>query len=96
MITSFICRHQPWLAPTSIQEESGCVIGKHYPEPMIDLARAGERNAKAMIEIRQLVTKEGENTPLPEHCRPSNDEEICKFFWINQESSLSQRTAKVN
>jgi len=29
--------HAPWTAPRSVQEEAGCIIGKDYPEPIIDV-----------------------------------------------------------
>ena len=28
--------HEPWKLPLSIQRESGCVLGEHYPEPIVD------------------------------------------------------------
>jgi deoxyribodipyrimidine photo-lyase len=28
--------HSPWLMPESMQESSGCVIGEHYPVPLVD------------------------------------------------------------
>lgn len=74
----------------------GCIIGQDYPEPMLDLAAAGERNARAMREIRHRVLLgrsaggggEDEATPpLKAHCRPSNDEEICHFFWLDEENT---------
>jgi deoxyribodipyrimidine photo-lyase len=32
--TEFI--HQPWLMPSAQQTESGCIIGKNYPHPIVD------------------------------------------------------------
>ena len=26
----------PWLAPLSVQQESGCVVGEDYPNPVVD------------------------------------------------------------
>lgn len=35
--------HQPWTMPESLQRNSGCVIGKDYPYPLVDHAWARER-----------------------------------------------------
>ncbi|CAG0899931.1 unnamed protein product [Cyprideis torosa] len=35
--------YQPWQAPESVQEKSGCVIGKDYPLPIVDYAQASQR-----------------------------------------------------
>lgn len=70
---------------------------------MIDLAQANERNSRAMREIRNSVVAAGkevtgadQQNPQPAHCRPSNDEEICKFFWLSDESAASQVVINVN
>ncbi|MFN8514992.1 MAG: deoxyribodipyrimidine photo-lyase [Chloroflexia bacterium] len=34
--------HAPWAMPQSVQEEAGCVIGKDYPEPIVDHKQARE------------------------------------------------------
>lgn len=85
----------------AIQDKCGFRIGVDYPQPIIDLARAGETNSKAMKQIRETVlqqsrnSRDGEST-LPAHCRPSNDEEIFKFFWLNDESSINQSAIRAN
>jgi deoxyribodipyrimidine photolyase len=33
---------EPWEMPASVQKEAGCVIGVHYPRPIIDLRAARE------------------------------------------------------
>lgn len=80
--------HQPWTTPVDVQEESGCVIGEHYPAPMIDLSTSGKANAKAMQQIRQSVLEGGKNNSeeLP-HCRPSSEDEIRQFFWLTDDQS---------
>ena len=35
--------HRPWEMPVDIQKRAGCVIGKDYPEPIIDHQMARER-----------------------------------------------------
>ena len=31
---------EPWTMPDEVQEQSGCVIGRDYPEPIVDHAEA--------------------------------------------------------
>jgi deoxyribodipyrimidine photo-lyase len=35
--------HEPWKMPDEIQETSGCVIGRDYPEPIVDHSFARQR-----------------------------------------------------
>ncbi|OGN94916.1 MAG: deoxyribodipyrimidine photolyase [Chloroflexi bacterium RBG_13_50_21] len=42
--------HNPWEMPTHIQEKVGCVIGKNYPAPMVDHAKARQRALAAYRE----------------------------------------------
>jgi deoxyribodipyrimidine photo-lyase len=35
--------HQPWTMPLDVQQESGCVIGRDYPAPILDHAWARDR-----------------------------------------------------
>lgn len=44
--------HAPWKAPNYIQEEAGCVINIHYPNPVIEDCATGElccRRVKALM-----------------------------------------------
>jgi deoxyribodipyrimidine photo-lyase len=41
--------HKPWEMPESLQEKSGCRIGKDYPEPVVE-HREGRRRALAALE----------------------------------------------
>jgi deoxyribodipyrimidine photo-lyase len=34
---------EPWEMPDQVQAEAGCVIGEHYPEPMVDRKESRER-----------------------------------------------------
>ncbi|KAG5682744.1 hypothetical protein PVAND_012077 [Polypedilum vanderplanki] len=69
--------HEPWKTPLEIQKRCRCVIGKDYPEPMIDLNRAMQINSSRMKEIRNSLIE----VKQP-HVRPSNEDEIRTFFWI--------------
>lgn len=68
--------HQPWTSPRGVQEDSKCIIGQHYPSPIIDLVQASQLNCSRMKSIREALM---ETQP---HVRPSNEEEIRNFFWI--------------
>ena len=46
MPTKYI--YEPWLAPLSVQRESGCVIGTDYPRPIVDHAEASKGNMNRM------------------------------------------------
>jgi len=35
--------HEPWKMPEAVQHESGCVIGKDYPPPIVDHAVQREK-----------------------------------------------------
>jgi deoxyribodipyrimidine photo-lyase len=39
--------HEPWKMPAEVQRSSGCVIGEHYPPPIVDHAAAKERTLRA-------------------------------------------------
>jgi deoxyribodipyrimidine photo-lyase len=39
--------HEPWRMPKALQQSSGCVIGRDYPAPIVDHARARERTLAA-------------------------------------------------
>ncbi|EDW83799.1 uncharacterized protein Dwil_GK13802 [Drosophila willistoni] len=68
--------HEPWRMSAEDQERYECLIGVHYPEPIIDLSLALKRNTLAMTNLRNSLI-----TPPP-HCRPSNEEEVRQFFWL--------------
>jgi len=43
--------HKPWQAPKSVLQESGVVLGEHYPLPVLDLGRTRD---EALATYRQL------------------------------------------
>jgi deoxyribodipyrimidine photolyase len=36
--------YEPHLAPLSIQEEADCIIGKHYPAPIVERKESAKSN----------------------------------------------------
>ena len=52
--------HQPWTMDASLQRESGCVIGRHYPPPIVDEAAAARAAKDAMFGLRKGVEAQRE------------------------------------
>ncbi|CAB0002124.1 unnamed protein product [Nesidiocoris tenuis] len=70
---------EPWSAPIDVQEASKCVIGKDYPERIVDHNDVSAQNSAKMEAVRRrLVNK------IP-HCCPSNTEELYQFMWLPPE-----------
>jgi deoxyribodipyrimidine photo-lyase len=44
--------HQPWKMPADVQLEVGCILGQHYPEPIVDHSWARERTLAAYARAR--------------------------------------------
>ncbi|XP_065354622.1 cryptochrome-1 [Calliphora vicina] len=75
--------HEPWRMPLNVQEQADCLIGVHYPDRLIDLSVASQRNMLAMRTLRNSLIAEGAPDEGPPHCRPSNEEEVRNFFWLS-------------
>ncbi len=45
--------HKPWAAPRDLLEKAGIVLGKNYPEPLVDHGKARARALAAYSEIRK-------------------------------------------
>jgi deoxyribodipyrimidine photo-lyase len=74
---SFI--HAPWLMPTSMQHESNCQIGKHYPAPIVQhdealqfareqIARV-RRSPGAQAEFAAVYQRHGSRRHVPQRRR---------------------------
>jgi deoxyribodipyrimidine photo-lyase len=44
--------HEPWRMPPKTQQQAGCVLGEHYPRPIVDHKRARERALAAYRAAR--------------------------------------------
>jgi deoxyribodipyrimidine photo-lyase len=42
--------HQPWAMPWSVQQQSACIIGRDYPEPIVDLRRAAHNSQMKLFD----------------------------------------------
>lgn len=45
--------HKPWLAPENIREEAGVILGKTYPNPIVDLAETRNQALEAYKKLRK-------------------------------------------
>jgi len=78
--------YAPWTAPLEVQEEANCVIGKDYPQPMVDHDTASAYNRKMMLELQKSLLLKFKEPP--KHIKPSNEEEIRNFFRIGIPPSI--------
>jgi hypothetical protein len=44
---------EPWKAPKSVQEATGCVVGRDYPPPMVDHKQASNMCMAKMDKIKR-------------------------------------------
>ncbi|KAK5876616.1 hypothetical protein CesoFtcFv8_025951 [Champsocephalus esox] len=48
--------YDPWNAPEGVQNAAKCIIGVHYPKPMVNHAEASRLNIERMKQIYQQLT----------------------------------------
>ncbi|XP_038636619.1 cryptochrome-1b isoform X2 [Scyliorhinus canicula] len=49
--------YDPWNAPESVQKAAKCIIGVHYPKPMVNHAEASRLNIERMKQIYQQFSR---------------------------------------
>ncbi|KAL1020562.1 hypothetical protein UPYG_G00001710 [Umbra pygmaea] len=49
--------YDPWNAPESVQAAAKCVIGVHYPKPMVNHAESSRLNIERMKQIHQQLSR---------------------------------------
>lgn len=49
--------HQPWLMPMDVQESAGCIVGRHYPAPVVDHQIARESVLQVYKAAQALAKK---------------------------------------
>ncbi|CAH1645315.1 unnamed protein product [Spodoptera littoralis] len=90
--------YEPWKAPIDVQERASCIIGKDYPDPVVNHLVAAQRNRNAMKWLSRSVAGRlqkdkwfdivGELRHIlqkaPPHCCPSSEDEIRQFMWLNE------------
>lgn len=65
--------YEPWTAPLSIQQQSGCVIGKDYPKPLHDHKTAKKENIEKMAAAYAAGKAAGKTAGKSTKKRPAND-----------------------
>jgi deoxyribodipyrimidine photo-lyase len=50
---------EPWKMPEEVQQEAKCVIGRDYPEPIVDHASARQATLDAYAQAREQYTNGG-------------------------------------
>lgn len=68
--------YEPWCAPLEVQQRANCVIGRDYPQRMVDHKQASSYNRRQMEKLRESLRER------PAHCCPSNEEETRQFMWL--------------
>jgi len=68
--------YEPWNAPIDVQEAANCLVGRDYPDRIVDHMQASEINRKRMEEVRKSIMSS------IAHCCPSNAEEVRQFMWL--------------
>ncbi len=48
--------YDPWNAPEDVQKAAKCIIGVHYPKPMVNHAEASRLNIERMKQIYQQLS----------------------------------------
>ncbi|XP_039604536.1 cryptochrome-1-like [Polypterus senegalus] len=49
--------YDPWNAPDAVQSAAKCIIGVHYPKPMVNHAEASRLNIERMKQIYQQLSR---------------------------------------
>lgn len=63
--------HEPWKTPKAIQVASNCVIGKDYPEPIVDHSVAAKENiAKMRIAFKNASANNTTSPPTAPAANP--------------------------
>ncbi|XP_043938506.1 cryptochrome-2 isoform X2 [Protopterus annectens] len=55
---------EPWTAPESVQNEARCIVGVHYPCPMVNHGEASRLNVERMKQIYQQLSHYQGLSPL--------------------------------
>lgn len=69
--------YEPWKAPLNVQEKAGCIIGKDYPEPIVDYEEVFRENIAKLQQFFHSEKKEIFETFLNDKnaLKPANSNE---------------------
>ncbi|KAM6107598.1 cryptochrome-2-like [Pterocles gutturalis] len=60
--------YEPWKAPRAVQERAGCLVGTHYPRPIVEHSTASKRNLERM---KAAYTRKGNESTKKHHTPPT-------------------------
>lgn len=86
--------YDPWNAPESVQAAAKCIIGIHYPKPMVNHAEASRLNIERMKQIYQQLSRYrglGENNIM----MGLKLEVVLCFVWFQDFGPLRSKVAKI-
>ena len=74
---------EPWKAPLDVQEKANCIIGKDYPEPIVDHDEVYRENQEKLVRYFNLEKREIFETFLNDKyvLKPANLEEFQNFIY---------------
>ncbi len=52
---------EPWKAPFDVQEDAGCIIGRDYPQPILDHEQAFQENVDKLKQFYNSLNKFNNN-----------------------------------
>ena len=70
-----------------VQKRANCIVGRDYPSPIVDHKTASQHNSRNMEELQKLLLTRC-NMEEPDHIKPSNENEVKKFFNIDPSEEL--------
>ncbi|KAL4704997.1 hypothetical protein ACJJTC_009785 [Scirpophaga incertulas] len=91
--------HEPWVAPEAVQQSAHCIIGRDYPMPMVDHAKASQINIERIKQVYAQLAKYKPQAILNPHTllRPiamqSSPSPTSIIAAINQSSYLCSQTS---
>lgn len=74
--------YEPWCASLKVQEKANCIIGRDYPNRIVNHKQAALHNQQQMQKLRDSLKEQ------PEHCCPSNEQETRQFMWLTDSCKL--------
>ncbi|XP_010078343.1 PREDICTED: cryptochrome-1-like, partial [Pterocles gutturalis] len=60
--------YEPWKAPRAVQERAGCLVGTHYPRPIVEHSTASKRNLERM---KAAYARKGNESTKKHHTPPT-------------------------
>ncbi|XP_027871895.1 cryptochrome circadian regulator 5 [Xiphophorus couchianus] len=56
--------YEPWKAPRSVQQAAGCIVGKDYPNPIVQHEQISKKNIQRMKEAYAKRSSDNNESPI--------------------------------